>query len=166
MLMTLFGRCQLHISTGTWAVLGEGFLLFSLFLLVKCWDSTSVLPWLHPYKSFPVHYFPVVLWFHFMQSQCSSCMSLVQFIQVSAKNNIGVVYMHMRLTLNGILKRLQEEGGAWLIETDMVGWPEIISHQVRQKYLILLMHGSGLSCLLKYNSWSLSSWPLLPCSLR
>ena len=36
----------------------------------------------------------------------------MQFIQVSAKNNVGVVYMHMRLTLNSILKRLQEEGGA------------------------------------------------------
>jgi hypothetical protein len=76
------------------------------------------------------------------------------------KNNMQVVYLHMRLTLNSVLKGFLNGRVLWLIGSSL-GWIELRSHQIRQKYFILLMHLFCLICVLKSICWSSSSWA--PC---
>jgi hypothetical protein len=55
-----------------------------------------------------------------MWATCSSHASLVQLTQVPVKNNIQVIYIHTRLTVNAVLKAFLQKRGFRLNKTDLL----------------------------------------------
>jgi thiosulfate reductase cytochrome b subunit len=44
----------------------------------------------------------------------------VQLTQLPVKNNIQVIYMHTRLTMNAVLKDFLQKKGSWLNKTNLL----------------------------------------------
>ena len=72
-------------------------------------------------------------------------------------NNTHVVYRHTRVAVNSVLKNFLKKEN-WNVPT-VVGWTEVRSHQVKQKYIILflLMYSCWISCLMGRGFWNSSN---------
>jgi hypothetical protein len=77
--------------------------------------------------------------------------------KLPVRNNIHVVYRHKKLAVNSVLKDFLKKGN-WKFPT-VVGWREVGSHQVRQKYIILflLMCSCCSYCLMSCGFWNFSN---------
>ena len=77
--------------------------------------------------------------------------------KLPVRNNIHVVYRHRRVAVNSVLKDFLKNGN-WNFPT-VVGWTEVRSHQVRQKYIILflLMYSCCIICLMSCGFWNSSN---------